>query len=171
MATQAENSLFRFFISHLDRIYCGKTHIIDSLPKLSKMTEFTDLKMAIIETCEDIVKQIKRMDKIYRLLNTQPQQAPCIGMTILLHEMFDGINTNFGDKPLCDLSLIFYLQNIESIEASSFQILKLTAESLNNPEINQLLQENFDESSDDRNLLLQVSQKFLQLKSLKSVKI
>ena len=116
-----------------------------------------------MELHQDVIKQINRMDQIYRLLNLQHNKAICIGMNTLLQEMFDGINEHNGEKPLSDLSLIFYLQNIESIESASFQVLKLTAKGLDRPDVIQLLRENFDEATEDRGLLLQIGEQFLSL--------
>ncbi len=164
MSNPAKNTLLKFFSGHLDRIYCGKEHLVNSTPALVEHAHFSDLKLAILELRDDVRKQIDRMNEIYELLHLDRNETGCVGMTALLHEMFEGIDTHKGEKPLCDLSLIFYLQNIESIEATSFQMLRLTALKLENDKVDQLLKENFDEAKDDRSLLLQISKKFMALK-------
>jgi len=164
MNNTAKNKLLKFFSGHLDRIYCGKQHLLDSLPALADKAHFGDLKLAIQELHNDVRNQIDRMNEIYQILHVERSEAGCVGMTTLLQEMFEGIDTHKGEKPLCDLSLMFYLQNIESIESASFQMLRLTAEKLNNETVNQLLIENLDEAKDDRGLLLQISKKFMALK-------
>ena len=166
MAKSDKNSLLKFFAGHLDRIYCGKQHLVNSLPALADKAHFRDLKLAIDELHDDVRKQISRMNEMYALLNLQQSDAGRVGMAALLQEMFDGIDANKGEKPLCDLSLMFYLQNIESIETASFQMLKITAEGLNNKDISHLLIENLDEAREDRSLLLRIGEKFLALKGL-----
>jgi ferritin-like metal-binding protein YciE len=161
-------TLLHFFAGHLDRIYCGKQHLVESLPALAEHAHFSDLKLAIAEMLDDVRKQMDRMNEIYSLLKLEQNRTSCVGMTALLQEMFDGIDSNKGEKPLCDLSLIFYLQNIESIEATSFQMLRLTATKLDNQTVDQLLKENFDEAKDDRGLLLQISKKFMALYGIKA---
>ncbi len=146
MSNLSKNTLLKFFAGHLDRIYCGKQHLLNSLPTLADRANFKDLKLAILELHDDVRKQTDRMMEIYTLLNIEQSDAGCLGMTTLLQEMFDGIDSNKGEKPLCDLSLIFYLQNIESIEATSFQMLRLAAIELDNKQIRQLLKESFDEA-------------------------
>ncbi|MDO7743345.1 MAG: DUF892 family protein, partial [Pedobacter sp.] len=59
------------------------------------------------------------------------------------------------------LSIIFYLQNIESVEMASFQILQMAAVRLNNKHISQLLKENYEEAKSDRTLLLLISSKYI----------
>jgi ferritin-like metal-binding protein YciE len=164
MSTSAKNTLLKFFSGHLDRIYCGKEHLVNSMPALADHANFGDLKLAILELRDDVRKQIDRMNIIYELLQLDRNEEGCMGMIALLQEMFEGIDTHKGEKPFCDLSLIFYLQNIESIETTSFQMLRLTAAKLGNDEVDQLLRESFDEAGEDRGLLLQIGEKFLALK-------
>ena len=164
MSNLSKTSLLNFFSGHLDRIYCGKQHLLQSLPSLADHAHFHDLKLAIQELHDDVRKQIDRMNEIYNLLNLKQNDAGCIGMVTLLQEMFDGIDSNKGEKPLCDLSLVFYLQNIESIETTSFQMLRLAALKLDHEAVNQLLKESFDEAKEDRRLLVQIGKKFLALK-------
>ena len=166
MNNSSKNTLLKFFSGHLDRIYCGKQHLMNSLPALADQAQFSDLKLAIMELRDDVRKQIDRMNEIYELLYLDRNEEGCVGMTALLQEMFEGIDTHRGEKPFCDLSLIFYLQNIESIEATSFQMLRLAASKLGHEGVNQLLRESFDEAKEDRGLLLQISQKFMALKGL-----
>jgi len=165
MSNPAKKTLLKFFSGHLNRIYCGKQHVIDSLTLLADKAHFSDLKLAIIELHDDVRKQIDRMDEIYMLLQLERSNEGCVGMIALLQEMFDGIDTSKSEKPLCDLSLMFYLQNIESIEATSFQMLRLTATKLEDDRVDQLLRESFDEAKEDRGLLLQISKKFMALKN------
>lgn len=168
MGDSAKNTLLKFFSGHLDRIYCGKQHLINSLPTLAEQAHFGDLKLAILELRDDVRKQIDRMTEIYELLHLKRNETGCAGMTTLLQEMFEGIDSHKGEKPLCDLSLMFYLQNIESIETTSFEMLRLTASKLQNKGVSQLLRESFDEAKEDRGLLLQISEKFLALKGPKN---
>jgi len=166
MNDSAKNTLLKFFSGHLDRIYCGKEHLLDSLPALASQAHFSDLKLAILELRDDVRKQIDRMNEIYEMLQLERNEAGCVGMISLLQEMFEGIDSHRGEKPFCDLSLIFYLQNIESIETISFQMLRLTASKLGHEGVNQLLRESFDEAKEDRGLLLQIGEKFIALRGL-----
>jgi len=66
-----------------------------------------------------------------------------------------------SEAELQDLSIIFYLQNIESVEMASFQILQMAAVKLHNSHINKLLKENYEEAKSDRVLLLLISSKYI----------
>jgi len=150
-----------FFLKHLDRIYAAKLHLVSRLPGLEQEVEFSDLKHAIIETVADVEKQIARMEVIYHLLDSKVSSGSIHGLTGLIQDAFEAIEEQRGEAELRDLSIIFYLQNIESVEIASFQILRMAAVKLKNKHINQLLKENYDEAKADRTLLLLISSKYI----------
>ncbi|MES2275184.1 MAG: hypothetical protein V4592_04125 [Bacteroidota bacterium] len=59
------------------------------------------------------------------------------------------------------MAILIYMQNIESIEQASFQVLQMAAVKLRYQKISQLLKENHDESQEDRALLLLLTAKCL----------
>jgi len=152
--------LLDFFISNLDKIYCAKKHMVDRFPEIAGEAHFEDLNHAIMETVEDVKKQIARMDKIYDQLGTENNAAGCQGLAGMIEEAFTAIADQKDDGALRDMAILFYMQNLESIEASSFQVLQILAKKLRNAEITQLLKENLDEAKDDRKLLLDITAKY-----------
>jgi len=150
-----------FFLRHLDRIYAAKLHLVSKLPGLEQEVEFADLRKAIAETVADVEKQIARMEVIYSLLDAEACKGSIHGLTGLIQDAFEAIDEQRGEAELRDLSIIFYLQNIESVEMASFQILQMAAIKLRNKHINQLLRENYEEAKADRTLLLLISSKYI----------
>lgn len=150
-----------FFVMHLDRIYAAKLHLVSRLPRLLEEVQFSDLKQAIGETVEDVQKQLARMEVIYTLLDAEVSKGSIHGLTGLVDDAFEAINEQIGEPELRDLSIIFYLQNIESVEMASFQILQMAAVKLKNKHIDQLLKENYNEAKADRTLLLLISSKYI----------
>jgi len=150
-----------FFIKHLDRIYAAKLHLVSRLPGIAEEVEFSDLRNAILETVADVEKQIARMELIYSLLDAEVSKGSIHGLSGLIQDAFEAINEQRGEPELRDLSIIFYMQNIESIEMASFQILQMAAVRLKNKHISQLLKENYEEAKADRTLLLLISSKYI----------
>jgi ferritin-like metal-binding protein YciE len=150
-----------YFISHLNKIYCAKSHLAERLPEIEEHSHFRDLKYAIAETLEDIQKQIVRMDEIYALLGTNGSIERCGGMIGMVEDAYAAIHEQMGDPMLRDLSILFYMQNIESVEMASFQVLRMAAVKFKNKQIKQLLLENFDEARSDRTLLLLITSKYI----------
>ncbi|MBW4888634.1 DUF892 family protein [Mucilaginibacter sp. HMF5004] len=156
-----DSRLHTFFIDHLNHIYCAKAHIVQSFPNIAAHAHFTDLKHAIIETMENVEKQIARMEQIFKILGTKMSVAACTGLTAMLEEAIKAIKHQSSDGALRDMSILFYLQNIESVEMASFKVLQVTAAKLKNKEIIQLLRESYDEAKEDRALLLLISKKYI----------
>ena len=155
------NKLKTFFIKHLNRIHSAKSHLVTRLPRLADEVHFADLSYAITQTLADVERQIARMELIYELLDAEIETGSILGLTGLVDDAFDAIQEQTGESELRDLSIIFYLQNIESVEMASFQILQMAAVKLKNNQVNQLLKENYNEAKADRTLLLLISSKYI----------
>lgn len=151
-----------FFVNHLNRIYCAKSHLQERLPEMRTYAHFTDLAHAITETLLDVEKQISRMNGIFRLLKVRPNFANCEGMIGLIEDTFTAIHQERKDAEMRDLSILFYLQNIESVEVASFRMLTLAAPVIGNKEIIQLLKESFDVARDDLTLLRFITANYLK---------
>jgi len=153
--------LLAFFISHLNRIYCAKSQLVDKLPGLSGEAHFLDLVQSIDETVDVVQLQIQRMKQIYILLDSIYHSESCNGLIGLLDEAFQSIGPQSNKPGLRDLSILFYMLNIESIEMASFKMLMLVSEKLDEPKVTQLLLECYDEAKEDRVLLRQIADHYI----------
>jgi ferritin-like metal-binding protein YciE len=153
--------LLTFFLAHLNRVYCAKNQLVEKLPELSGRAHFLDLKQAIEETVDVVYLQIQRMKQMYILLDSIYHFEHCTGLIGLLDEAFQSIGPKSDHPELRDLSILFYMQNIESIEMASFKILMLVAAKMEIPGVVELLQECYDEAKEDRVLLTQITQSYV----------
>ena len=153
--------LLHFFLSHLNRIYCAKSELIEKLPLLEERAFFLDLRHAVRETIDAVCMQIIRMKEIYIKLDAVYQSESCIGLTGILDEAFQSVGGPNDSAALGDLSILFYMQNIESIEMSSFKVLMRVADGLQQPAVAQLLAECFDEAQEDKALFRAITDNYL----------
>ncbi|MHA4896688.1 DUF892 family protein [Pedobacter sp. PWIIR3] len=151
----------RFFTTHLDKIYYAKLHLVLQLPRLAASEAFSDLKDAINETLAIVKRQIQRLNMIYDLIGTEASADNCRGQRTLVDDAYCSIEEQAACPGLRDFAILFYLQNIQSIELTCSKMLKLASEKLGDQDVEQLLQENFDDARADDVLLLQVSEKYL----------
>jgi len=150
-----------FFIEHLNRIYCAKAHLVERLPEIRDNAEFEDLKYAIDETLDDVENQIARMDEIYSILNAEKAIQDFNGVIGLVEDAFTSIY-HYRDNPsLRDMGILFYLQNIESLEMASFKVLMIVAAKFNDDKIKQLLKDNYNEAMADRALLILILTRYV----------
>jgi ferritin-like metal-binding protein YciE len=153
-----------FFVNHLNKIYAAKAHLATHLPKLADEAHFSDLRHALLETAEDVEKQMARMEIIYNILDEERSEGNYSGLAGLIDDAFADILLHGAEPELRDLSIAFYMQNIESMEASSFQVLQMAAVKLKSQQIKQLIRENYDEAKADRTLLLLITAKYITAK-------
>ncbi|WCT14446.1 DUF892 family protein [Mucilaginibacter jinjuensis] len=153
--------LRHFFISHLNRIYCAKSQLVDRLPQLRDQSHFLDLRQAIEETIAEVQLQIRRMKEIYIRLDAFYQPESCIGLIGVLDEAFQSAGISNESPGLRDLSVLFYMQNIETIETASFKTMMKVADRMQNPEVLQLLLECFDEANEDTILYRQITENYI----------
>ncbi|MHA4741313.1 DUF892 family protein [Dyadobacter sp. MSC1_007] len=157
----SRDDIEKFFFDHLNKIYTAKTLLRSELPELMDNAHFSDLREAINDTVEDVKEQISRMDEVYRIMAAEISDADCNGLKGLLENAFNDIKIHGGNPELRDLSILFYLQNIESIQMASFQILEMVAVKLKNDRIKQLIKENYEQARADRTLFLLISAKYI----------
>jgi ferritin-like metal-binding protein YciE len=150
-----------FFISHLNRIYHAKAHLIARLPQIANESHFNDLKEAIVETINAVERQMIRMEMIYELLDEPVAKENAKGLVGLVDDAFEAIKQNQQEHELRDMAILFYMQNIEGMEMTSFQVLQMAAVKLKNKQIKTLLKENYEDAKADRTLLLMITSKYL----------
>ncbi|OOQ56588.1 DUF892 family protein [Mucilaginibacter pedocola] len=162
--TVGPEKLRAYFINNLDKIYTAKNHLVKHLPEIADEAHFSDLRLAIMETLEDVEKQITRMEIIYSLLDAERSRGTFSGLAGMIDDAFEDIRLHGTDPELRDLSIAFYLQNIESVEMASFQVLEMAAVKFNNKQVQQLIKENYDEAKANRTLLLLITAKYITAK-------
>jgi len=150
-----------FFLDHLNKIYAVKKHLVTSLPKLAEEVEYQDLYEAICDTVNDVDKQVVRMELIFALLDAEVSVDASEDVASLANYGFEAIRLHGSEPVLRDLSIIFYMQNLESLEMASFRILQIAAVKLKNKQVGQLLMENYMEAKADRTLMRLLAAKYV----------
>jgi ferritin-like metal-binding protein YciE len=156
---QAE--LKQFFISHLNRIYCAKNQLADKLPIIAGNTYSSDLRLAVSQAIDCVRVQTGRLEEIYARLDASYTPESCVGLLGFLDEAFQSIGPPLDRPLLRDLSILFYMQNIESIEMASFEVMTRVADKLNESRVAQLLRECHDEARQDKALLNSIAGQYL----------
>lgn len=155
------HDLTEFFIHHLNKVYSAKTHLLKRLPEILYQVQFEDLEEAIFETIKVVENQRVRMKAIYEMMDAEINEGSINGLKGLIDDSFDEIKMHQGNHELRDMSIMFYMTNIEAMEMASFQVLQLLAVKIGNDEIKKLIKENFDEAQSDKALMLLITTKYL----------
>jgi ferritin-like metal-binding protein YciE len=149
--------LIKFLLSHLNVVYSAKSHLVERLPDLAMQSSFSDLNLAIEETTVDVLRQMGRIEEIFVLLDSVQSNENTDDIISYAENSYNAIHTSSELRIIRDIAILFYLQNVESLEMSSFKILMLIAGRIKNPAVSQLLKENYYEAKEDSTLLLLVT--------------
>lgn len=103
-----------------------------------------------------------RVEIVLALLDATISASHCEAMLGMIEEAFSSIHYNIGrDHGLRDLSIAYYMQQIESVEMASFQILEMASVKLKDKQIKKLLKENYNDARADRTLMLLIAAKYI----------
>ena len=149
-----------FFVEHLNRVYCAKSHLAERLPEIYEGADFSDLKYAIKETILSTEKHLARIDQIFELMDLRYSFEKCQPMIIFLENGFADLQLHTDELQIRDLMIVSYLYQIDSIEMASAQILQFVANGITNQQIKQLLKDNFTEAKAESALLLLLIEKY-----------
>jgi ferritin-like metal-binding protein YciE len=153
--------LTQFFIHHLNKIFSAKSHLLNRLPEILYEAHFADLEEGIFETIRVVEHQRDRMKAVYELMDATMDDGAFNGLLGLIDDSFADIKANSENDELRDMSILFYLSNIEGMEMASFQVLQLMAVKLGNEDVKRLIRENYEEAQADKTLLLLITTKYL----------
>lgn len=159
-ASTEKDDLIRFFTLHLSRMYYGKQHVINKLPHLHKHGDFIDLKHAIAEMQDDLERQIARIELIFALLESKIIEDVSGAISGCLEDAYRTVE-NDKEPRLRDMSILYYLQVVETIEMAGFKLMRMVAVKLKNKQVKQLLLENYDEAKASRTLMLLITTKLI----------
>ncbi|MES2265949.1 MAG: DUF892 family protein [Bacteroidota bacterium] len=156
-----EASLRKIFLMQLGNIFSVKTYLIANLPLIAESASFQDLKHAILETIGDIKVQLLRMDVIYKLIGEHYQPQQSMGMRAIITEIFVATKTPDLSHLERDLLLLYHLNNLESIEISSFTFLHKIALSMPLKDMTMLLHQNLDMAKDNKELFEMIMREYI----------
>lgn len=157
-------NLRQLFIHQLNRVNCTKSYLVRNLPKLSQLASFKTMQLAIEEDISDVKKQQLRIEEMYKLLDAQPSDDGCEVIKSVIEEAYH--LGHAANKPTIvnDMDIILYMQLIENIEFTSFRMLKLIAQYMDNGDLSQRITECFDEHVDNSHLFMLISEEYLSKK-------
>lgn len=140
-----EKDLKDLLIEELHDILSSEEQIVEALPAMVEASESTDLKKAFTSHLKETKGQIKRLEKIFKLLKVQKKEKFCKGTKGLIQECKEVLKDFKTKSPLRDLALISKAQRIEHYEISAYGTARTFAKEIKLDAVADLLQETLDE--------------------------
>ncbi len=156
MAMQTIEELFEH---ELKDIYGAEQSLIDALEQMANESADREIKKGFQQHRKETQGQLKRLDKIFKLLGQKPEAATCAGIEGLIKEK----KTFMKERPSEDL-LEFYnvgaSQKVERYEITTYENLIDMADKLGLPEAVELLEQNLQEEENTLNKLKAIASEF-----------
>ena len=156
MAMQTIEELFEH---ELQDIYSAEQALLDALEQMANESSDREIKRGFTQHRRETQGQIKRLDKVYKMLGQKPKSSTCPGMEGLIKEK----KAFMREKPSEEL-LEFYnvgaAQKVERYEITAYENLIDMAEKLGLGDAVELLEQNLQEEEATLNKLKAIASEF-----------
>ncbi|MAS36399.1 MAG: hypothetical protein CL610_20520 [Anaerolineaceae bacterium] len=140
-------NLHELFIGELKDIYDAEHQITKALPKMKKAASSSDLQKAFDEHLKETETHIKRLEKVFDMIEEEAERETCDAMEGLISEGEEIIEEN-KKSDARDAALIAAAQRVEHYEIAGYGTLRTYAQLLDYPEAAELLQQTLDEEGE-----------------------
>lgn len=138
------DTIEKLFIDELRDLYSAENQITKALPKLAKASSSEELKGAFESHLKETEEQIKRLEKVFKILEVSPRGKTCVGMKGLLEEGSE-VLADAEKGAIRDAAIISAAQRVEHYEMAGYGSVRTYAELLGKSEIVTLLAKTLEE--------------------------
>lgn len=140
------NSLLeKFFVDALKDIYWAEQELVKSLPKMQEAATTETLFTAIADHLAQTQEHVRRLERIFAILNTPAEAKKCFAMEGLLKEADSIVEETESASMTRDAAIIMAAQKIEHYEIATYGSLVEYAKTLGLHEVNGLLSATLDD--------------------------
>ncbi len=132
------------FEETLKDVYFAENAILKALPKMESKATSKSLKTAFADHAEETQNQVKRLDKVFKLIGKKPEGKECPALKGLVKET-EELMSEAKNADVLDAGLIGCAQAVEHYEMARYGTLCAWAEQLEMGDAVELLEETLDE--------------------------
>jgi len=156
MAMQTVQDLFEH---ELQDVLAGERALVDALAEMARESADREIRKAFTQHRKDTQAQIRRLERIFRMIGRKPRASSCPGIDGLLKEK----KTFMRERPSDDLVEFFNIgagQKVERYEISSYENLIDMSDKLGLTDAVDLLEESLQEEEAALNTLKTFASEF-----------
>ena len=142
--TTSFNSLNDLFLNQIEDLYDAEQRLTKALPKMAEAAHSSQLKLAFQSHLTETEGHVRRLEQIFREINTSPARETCEAMKGLIAEGEEMIKAQ-GDPDVKDAALIAAAQRVEHYEMSGYGTARAFARRLGLSQAANLLQQTLEE--------------------------
>ena len=140
------------FVHTLQDIYYAEHQIVKALPDMVKKASDAELKKAFNGHLKQTKGQIKRLDRVFKMIKSIPQGTKCPAIDGILEEANE-IAGEIDNKTVLNAALIAASQAVEHYEITRYGTLVAWAKLIGRPDVAKILNMNLkEEKATDKKL-------------------
>jgi len=145
------SKLMKLFEDELKDIYWAEKALTTAIPKMIKNATSHELSQALQSHLSETEEQVKRVEKVFELINKKATAKKCEAMNGIIKEAKE-IMDDCEEGVMRDAGIIAAGQKVEHYEIASYGTLIQFAKTLNMEDVAQLLEQTLKEekAADDK---------------------
>ena len=156
--TEDMESLQDVLVDELKDLYSAESQLIAALPKMAEKASHVKLKRAFQSHLVETKNQLKRLDKIAKIIDTKLNGKTCKAMKGLIEEGKEAMKQD-GKPSLVDALLIGAAQRVEHYEIAAYGTARAISRHLGMQEVSRLLDETIKEEGAADKALTAISER------------
>ena len=158
------NSMNDLFVNQIEDLYDAEQRLTKALPKMAEAAHSSQLKQAFQSHLTETEGHVRRLEQIFRELNTDPTRETCEAMKGLISEGEEMIKAH-GDPDIKDAALIAAAQRVEHYEISGYGTARSFAQRLGLTQAANLLQQTLQEEKAADEKLTNIAESSVNVKA------
>jgi ferritin-like metal-binding protein YciE len=159
------DSLYDLYVEELKDLYNAEHQILKALPKMINAASASELAAALEEHLDVTKEQVQRLEKIFKMLKTNPKGKKCKAMEGLIEEGKEVMEED-ADPSVMDAALIAAAQRVEHYEMAGYGCVRTYASLLGFSEAADLLQQTLDEEGDADKKLTELAETVINVEAM-----
>ncbi|MEC3876344.1 YciE/YciF ferroxidase family protein [Chryseobacterium salviniae] len=160
--SEMKNSpLHKFFVSALKDVYYAENAILEALEKMQEAATTDELKEAFEDHQLVTQKHVKRLEKVFKLINETPEQKECKAIKGIIEEGEEIIKSTEDGSMTRDAALIIAAQKVEHYEIATYGGLAQLAITMGHDKAADLLEKTLQEEEDTDYELTEIAETFI----------
>jgi ferritin-like metal-binding protein YciE len=154
---QEFENLFDAYLAQLEDVYDAEKRLTSALPLMAEAATHPELKAAFQTHLRETEEHIRRLERVFEMLDKTPKRETCPAMKGLIAEGNEMIKAK-GDDASRDAALIGAAQKVEHYEIATYGTLRTWARQMGFEDQAQILQSTLDEEGNADQLLTDIAE-------------
>lgn len=160
-----DNQLQKFFVDQLKDIYYAEQQLLKALNEMKAACTTEELEDAFDEHQKQTERQVKRLEKVFQLVDEKPEGKKCEAMDGLIKEGKSIISETKEGTMTRDAALIIAAQKIEHYEIATYGGLVALALTLGKNRAAQILDKTLQEEADTDEKLTDIAESYINFQA------